>query len=433
MTDDGADKQPVSEAENSAPATPAASPPADDAAALAAIEGTLRPPVRTVSPTLPAEPPAAPAAVPVSADPAPTLLAPLVEPSDAVSAPADPIPASPELQEAPAAPAEAAPVVADAPAAPVAPETNPLELVAPDPVAPEPAEAPQPEPASAPPTEPVTAPVVPPLRPVAGGVPPMLEFVAWRLLELVATMAVATLLLILLLGPIGATDTGLLTDRIAVTLPLVVLSLLVAAMIGVPLGAAAALGLPAIGAVLRFTAVLGGSLSPIWLAMLLVLVFAVTLQWLQPGGFVPWVQSPVGALASLVLPALGLGLPLAGQVALGMRDALRAALRDKSLATAEDLGLGRTEAIWTQAMRRAMAGLAERMTVPLALLVPAALVIETVFYLPGLGRLIFTAFADRDLATLHVGLLALVGLIALCRLLGRMLHALADPRIARRA
>ncbi|RYE87257.1 MAG: ABC transporter permease subunit [Hyphomicrobiales bacterium] len=184
---------------------------------------------------------------------------------------------------------------------------------------------------------------------------------------------------------------------------------------------------------LRAVTTLGASLNPIWLAMVLVLVFSLMLQWVQPGGFVPWQQNPIAALASLLLPALALGLPLAADIAARMRDAFSATLAGPAMRTAHDMGLSRGEAIRQHALRNALARICGGLAVPLALLVPMVLVAEAVFYLPGLGRLIFTALADRDFATLQMGLVTLVALVALCRFLGRMLEAMFDPRVARRA
>jgi peptide/nickel transport system permease protein len=223
-----------------------------------------------------------------------------------------------------------------------------------------------------------------------------------------------------------------LVERLAVTVPLVVLALLVAAIIGLPVGYAAARIGSWLDVGLRAVATSGAAVSPIWLAMLLVLLFSATLQWLPPGGFVPWMQSPVGAFTSLALPALALGLPLGAEIVLRMRDALRVAQADPAMRTAEVMGLTRAQAIRAHALPNALADLASRLSLPLALLVPASLIVENVFYLPGLGRLIFTALEARDLATLQLGLTALVALIALCRFVAQLLHAAADPRLARR-
>jgi peptide/nickel transport system permease protein len=354
----------------------------------------------------------------------------------------EPTPA-PDMPAAPPQPIAAAepdaPVVADAPAPPpssivVAPIPS-LETPAPaEPVA-EPRPAPEPEPVPTPPT-PQPAPAAPAPAPSpssAGGVPPMLEFASWRLVELVVTVAVAAVLFALLLRADAPADAALLVERIGVTVPLLTLALLVAVIVGLPIGYAAARGRAWVDVPLRNLATIGASAAPIWMAALLVLLFAGTLKWLQPGGFVPWAQSPLGALSSLVLPALALGLPLAAELALRLRDALRLKQASPAIETAMLMGMERSAAIRSIALRHALADLCGRMILPLSLLVPASLVVENVFYLPGLGRMIFTALSARDFATLQLGLIAVVVLVSLCRFGLLMLQAVADPRIARRA
>ncbi len=262
--------------------------------------------------------------------------------------------------------------------------------------------------------------------------PPMLEFAAWRVLELVVTIGVAVLFIGLLIRGETPADPAILADRLGVTVPLVVLALLVAMIVGLPIGYASARFGGWLDVALRALTTLGVSFNPVWLAMLLVLLLALTLQWMQPGGFIPW-SNPVGALTSLVLPALALGLPLAAEIASRMRDALTAILAGPAMRTADMRGYSCAEAIRDFALRLALARTFARLAVPLALLVPMSLVIEAVFYLPGLGRMIFTALAERDFATLQLGLVTLVALVALCRFLGHVLEASFDARIAGRA
>lgn len=259
-----------------------------------------------------------------------------------------------------------------------------------------------------------------------------LEFAGWRLLELAATVAAAVVLVGLFLpgGTFG--DIGLLSERLLVTGPLLVMTLLVGGLVGLPLGYLAARAGSWPDVVVRGFATVGGSLSPVWLSMLLVLLFAVILGWLQPGGFVPWGQSPSGALTSLVLPALGLGLPVAAELALRFRDALRSFIHGPVIGTAQTMGMTATAAIHSHGLRAALAETSAGMALPLALLVPASLIIENVFYLPGLGRFVFSALETGDAATLRAGLVAVVTLVALTRMLALVLQALADPRIARR-
>lgn len=401
MTDDGANEQPVPEAPPSAPASPLA--PATDAPAAEAPDSAVLAPG---TPAEAAQVDAPPAEIPPAAEPAATVEPPPVDDPIAIESSAG------------ALSANGTPAQTDAL----------TEVTAPAPAM---ADAPRPEDTALPPAAALAPPVATP--PATRGVPPMLGFASWRLVELVVTVAAATMLFALLLPAGTAADAGILAERLGVTVPLVILAVLVAIVVGLPIGYAAARVGSWLDVGLRALATMGAGLAPIWLAMLLVLLLSTTLRWLQPAGFVPWLQSPLGALLSLVLPALALGLPLAAELALRMRDALRVAQADPAIRSAEIMGFTRAQAIRAHAVRNALADLTSRAALPLALLVPASLIIENVFYLPGLGRLIFTALEARDFGALQMGLTALVALIALTRFTVQLLHAAADPRLARRA
>lgn len=446
MRDESGEAKPVDGAPVSAPAAPA--PPVPAPVRIDAVPTPDGPVVPTADPAvLPEVPPAAVTTMVVEVAPAieealatPDADEPVAEAvSEAVDVVAS-IEATPEMVEAPPpidpAPVETVPVAA-LPAPGLTAEPLPAEATQEPAPAEPPADLPTPVEAAAEP-QPEPAPIAPVLVPSPvvrerRSVLPMLEFAAWRLLELVATVAVASVLIGLLLPSEDAADAAILAERLGVTVPLVVLGLIVAAIVGLPIGYAAARAGSWLDVALRAVTTLGVSLNPIWLAMLLVLLLALTLQWAQPGGFVPWQQSPLAALTSLFLPALALGLPLGAEIASRLRDSFAATLNSASMRTADVMGLGRAEAIRDHALRRALAGLFGQLSIPLALLAPMSLVVESVFYLPGLGRLIFTALADRDFAALQQGLVTLVALVALCRFLGHMLQAWIDPRLARRA
>lgn len=296
----------------------------------------------------------------------------------------------------------------------------------------------------------------PPRRPFV--VPPFLLLTTWRLGGMVATLLVAAVLIYfvlaltpvpeaaapsdffgwlggMLVGNFGASDTQgfaigpLLAERLAVTLPLVLLAFLPAVFLGLPLGYVAARRSGTwIDKLLSGTAAFGTGFAGPWLAMLLVLLFASALKWLPPGGFIPWLQSPLGAFGSLVLPALALALPLAGALALSMRGALVTALNVPMMQTAHVLGVSTREAVRAHALPNALAAVAATLSLHVALLVPASVIVENVFYLPGLGRLIYTALADRDVTSLRAGLVALVALTALARFGAGLVYAWLDPR-----
>jgi peptide/nickel transport system permease protein len=222
----------------------------------------------------------------------------------------------------------------------------------------------------------------------------------------------------------------LLAGGLAVTLPLVAFAAILAALIGVPAGLAAArrpasTAGRAVGVAVR----LGRIVPEFWLGMLLVLVFATTLRWLPPGGFLPWQGSPLGALRSLLLPTLALGLPHAALLAGSVRDALADARRSPAVRGARARGLPLEEAVRRHGVRAAVLGLLGPVGHRLAEIVAGALVVETVFYLPGLGRLSFDAVVAHDSVLVRAVLVVVILAIVLMALATALSAAWLDPRL----
>lgn len=232
----------------------------------------------------------------------------------------------------------------------------------------------------------------------------------------------------LFIGDTGAGPNGF-GERLAVTLPLVLLALLVAGAFGIGLGLAA--GRYRGTLVDRLVRALSAVLTlvpPFWLGMLLALVFAGLLRLLPASGFVPWGNSISGALASLLLPALALGLPYAGQLALRVR-------RDLADTPPADIlrlranGVPELQATWQIGLARALPELPEILGRTFGALLIGAALVESVFYLPGLGRQILGAAEQHDLALLRGALFLLILVAAFGMLLFALLRVLVDPAL----
>ena len=276
----------------------------------------------------------------------------------------------------------------------------------------------------------------------------MRDFVLTRLAVFVGAVVGAAVVLFLLLdlvpGAGGADrpawmrflglfigDTGTVPnsfgERLAVTLPLALLALIIAGAVGIGLGLAAG----RYRGTIIDRLVRGGSavltlLPPFWLGMLLALVFAGMLKLLPASGFVPWGNSIPGALASLLLPALALGLPYAGQMALRIRRDLAETPPAETLRLRAN-GLTAQQATWQIGLARALPELPEILGRTFGALLVGAALVETVFYLPGLGRQILGAAEQHDLALLRGALFVLVLVAAFGMLLFALLRVLVDP------
>ena len=191
----------------------------------------------------------------------------------------------------------------------------------------------------------------------------------------------------------------LVADRLWVSIPLAVFALILSTAIAFPIGilSAANRGRGLDYGIMGGTQ-LGIAIPNFWFGMLLVLVFAVTLQWFSAGGFPGW-ETPLAALKSLVLPSIALALPQAAILARVMRSALIETLAQDYMRTARAKGLPRRQALLRHALRNALIPVLTIIGLQFSFLLAGAIIIENVFFLPGLGRLIFQGITQRDLSS----------------------------------
>ena len=227
-------------------------------------------------------------------------------------------------------------------------------------------------------------------------------------------------------GPIGS----LIAGRLAVTLPLVVLAALLAVLIGGLVGLGAARRPHSVWAkAVMASARLSAAIPDFWLGMLLVLLFSLTLRWLPQGGFVPWQENPFGAIESLILPALAVAVPLGALLARTVHSAVAGAQGSEFVRAAQARGLTRREAMQRHGLRSAALDVLSRAGPPFGLLIVAAVVVENVFYLPGLGRLVLDAVGARDVLLVRGGIAVLIFAVAGTMFLIDLLEAWVDPRL----
>ena len=221
----------------------------------------------------------------------------------------------------------------------------------------------------------------------------------------------------------------MILDRVQVSLPLALMALALAVTVAFPVGMLAARrrGGAADVAVMGGTQ-LGIALPNFWFAMLLVLVFAVRLRWLPAGGFPGW-DEPARALRALILPAVALALPQAAILARVLRSALIETLGQDYVRSARAKGLSRGQALRRHALRNAMIPVLTILGMQFSFLLAGAIIIENVFYLPGVGRLIFQAITQRDLVVVQSAVLVLVAAVILVTFLVDLAYAAVDPRL----
>ena len=222
----------------------------------------------------------------------------------------------------------------------------------------------------------------------------------------------------------------LIVERMAVTLPLALMAIALAMAIGIPLGmlAASRHGRLADAGVMAF-AQAGLAIPNFWFGLLLVLVFAVGLGWLPAGGFPGW-QSGLGtALKALLMPGLALALPQAAIIARVTRSSMLDTLQEDFVRTARAKGLSEGTTMRRHALRNALIPVVTILGLQFSVLIAGAIIIENVFALPGLGRLVFQAIAQHDLIVVKDLVMLFAGLAIVINFAVELLYGLIDPRL----
>jgi len=221
-----------------------------------------------------------------------------------------------------------------------------------------------------------------------------------------------------------------LAEKLSVTLPLAGMSLAAALVLGVPLGVlAAVLRRRAGGAVIAFVAQAVAAVPIVWAGLLLIALFAVTLHWLPPQGFPldGWGE-PGRAFAALVLPALTIGAVEGAVILRFTRSATLGVLDADHVRTAAAIGLSRTQALVRHGLPSVALTVLSVLGVQIAGLLVGAVVVEQLFSLPGVGRMLVTDVGRRDVTKVQSELLVLTGLVLLVGFAVDVLHRVLDPR-----
>jgi peptide/nickel transport system permease protein len=226
----------------------------------------------------------------------------------------------------------------------------------------------------------------------------------------------------------------LLAERLRVTLPLALMAMALTVVLALTLGVYAAARHNRLGDVGVMTlSQLGIAIPNFWFAILLILLFAVQLQWVGAGGFPGWTEDEGGGLLeglrALLLPALSLALVQAAILARVTRSAVLDVMREDYVRTARAKGLSRRQALLRHVLRNAMIPVLTVAGLQFANLVTGTIVVESVFVLPGIGRLVFQAISNRDLVVVRDVVMLLAAVVVLVNLVVDLLYAVVDPRL----
>ncbi len=222
---------------------------------------------------------------------------------------------------------------------------------------------------------------------------------------------------------------SLILSRLQVTIPLALLSMIVAIFLSIPMGIYSARHRNRLGdyGIMAFSQI-GLAVPAFWAGILLILLFAVTLHWLPSGGFPSW-RDPIKAVVSLLLPALSLGIVRTAVLTRMTRSSMLETLGEDYIRTARSKGLSEGAVIYKHAFRNAVIPVITLVGLQAGDLLAGAIIIENVFRLPGVGRLVFEAIGQRDLPVVQGVVLFIAVLIVIINFVTDLAYAYVDPRI----
>ncbi|OEO30886.1 ABC transporter permease [Devosia insulae DS-56] len=222
----------------------------------------------------------------------------------------------------------------------------------------------------------------------------------------------------------------LVTARLSVSVPLALSGLLLGLIIAIPVGTYAArnVGKPS-GAVLALISQIGIAVPVFWAGILLSVLFGVKLGWLPTGGWIDWRESPIGAIRSLVLPVLSLGLIMAAVLIRYVRSAVLDVMNQDFVRTARAVGMTRTQALLSVGLRNAALPIVTIVGLQIAELIGGTVIIEMVFSLPGLSRMILANVAAREVIVVQSTVMLIIIFVIFVNFVVDLLYGVLDPRV----
>lgn len=224
--------------------------------------------------------------------------------------------------------------------------------------------------------------------------------------------------------------TDLLAERLPVTLELTFLAMGLALLVGIPAGVIAATRSRRVKRTSTALVVAGISIPDFWLGIMLVLLFAGTLRWLPPSGYTPFFEDPVANLRYMILPVVTLAVGEAAYLLRTTRGAMEETLGSPYVTFLRARGVPERRIVVQHALRNAAVPIVTVVGIQLGVLLGGAIVVEALFALPGVGRMIVTGINQRNYPVVQAGVLAVAVLFILLNLVTDLLYGRIDPRLA---
>lgn len=227
----------------------------------------------------------------------------------------------------------------------------------------------------------------------------------------------------------GVSVRSLVGQRLPVTLEITLLAMALALLIGVPLGTLAATGSRGAGRVADGVVILGVAIPDFWLGTLLVLLFAAELTWLPPSGWVAFGQDAGQNLRYAALPVLTLAAGESAYILRSTRGAMTETLGEPYVSFLRARGIPERSIVFRHALRNAAVPIVTVVGIQFGVLLGGAIVVETIFGLPGLGKLVVTAVNQRNYTVVQGAVLVIAAMFIAVNLLTDLLYGVLDPRV----
>lgn len=222
----------------------------------------------------------------------------------------------------------------------------------------------------------------------------------------------------------------LILDRLPVTISLAVMALVLIVLIGIPLGIVSAkYGEKLPGILITLISQIGMAIPSFWSGIILIYIFGIVLRWVSPGGFVPWSEDAYGAFKSLILPAIAIALPSIASIIRYTRNSIMDQMKSDYVQLALSKGLNLNSVLLRHVLKNALIPIITVLGMIAANILGGAIVIEQVFTLPGVGRLLINAITTRDLPLVQGMVLYIAFIIVVINFFIDVIYTVIDPRI----
>lgn len=222
----------------------------------------------------------------------------------------------------------------------------------------------------------------------------------------------------------------LIVNGLSVTVSLAVFSLLLTVLIGLPVGVFLAhYGKKAYAAPVSFLSQLGLSMPTFCVSIVLISIFSVQLRWLPSLGYVPWSQDPIGCVKSLLLPSLATAIGTSAVLIRYVRASITRQEGEDYVRTARSKGVPQGKILRRHVLRNSLIPVLTIFGMIVADVLGGSVIVESVFSLPGIGKLIATSISTRDLPLIQGLVLYLAGTVVVCNFVVDLLYSVIDPRI----